>query len=78
MTIKKKYKVRCVDNRPYNPDQKIQNLTKGKVYETYDTPHSSSFTVVNNLGNEVNYLAERFEVITLEELREEKLKEIGI
>jgi len=78
MTIKKKYKVRCVDNRPYGPGQSIQNLTKGKVYETYDTPNSSSFAVVNNLGNEVNYMAERFEVITLEELREEKLKEIGI
>jgi hypothetical protein len=78
MTINKKYKVRCLNNRPLVDGGGIQNLIIGKIYETNDKPYSSYFAVVNDLGNEVCYSAERFEVITLEEFREEKLKEIGI
>lgn len=55
-------------------NEKTQNLTIGKVYETYDRPDYSSVVVINDIGNEVNYSSHRF--ITIEEWRERKLNEI--
>ena len=75
--LKTKCMLRCINNKPGSLSKKTQSLTIGKIYETYDQPYRD-VCVINDLGNEVNYAIERFEVVTLQELREEKLKEIGI
>ncbi len=77
--IKEIFKLRCINNDPFGPDQLIQNLTIGKIYETFDSPYKySSFLVVNDLGDEIDYAASRFEIVTLAQLREEKLRNLGI
>lgn len=75
--MKTKYRIRCINNKPFHPSQTIQNLTIGKIYETYDNP-LRDVCVINDLGIEFNYSMQRFEEVTLGEFREEKLKEIGI
>ena len=75
--MKTKYRIRCINNKPFHIAQEIQNLTIGKIYETYDNP-LLDVCVINDLGIEYNYSMDRFEEVTLEEFREEKLKEIGL
>jgi hypothetical protein len=77
MIEKKKYKVRCIDNKPHHSWQTIQNLTPGKIYETTDSPHRD-ICITNDLNEYVNYSILRFEIVTLQEWRDEKLNEIGI
>lgn len=73
--MKEKFKIVCINNKPMKGvNEKTQNLTIGKVYETYDRPDYSSVVVINDIGNEVNYSSHRF--ITIEEWRERKLNEI--
>lgn len=77
--VKEIFKLRCINNAPFSPDQLIQNLTIGKIYETFDDPYKySSFLVVNDIGDEIQYLSSRFEVVTLQQLREDKLRNLGI
>jgi len=79
MTMKKKYKLRCINNAPFSSDQMTQNLTIGKIYETYDNPNLyNGLLVINDFGDEVHYSASRFVVVTIAQLRDEKLKELGI
>lgn len=75
---KNKIKIRCINNKPFHIDQDIQNLTIGKIYESCDHPDGNAVSTINDLGNEVYYSMKRFELITLKEIREERLKEIGI
>lgn len=73
--MKEKFKIVCINNKPIKRvNEKIQNLTIGKIYETYDRPDYSSIVVINDIGNEVLYSSSRF--ITLEEWRERKLNKI--
>lgn len=71
---RKSYKIVCINNKPIqgSGSGKTQNLTEGKVYQTYDRPDYNDVCVINDKGVEVNYSSSRF--ITLEEWREDKLK----
>ena len=46
-------KIRCINNKPFHPSQTIQNLTIGKIYETYDNPEtiliSNDVCTINDL-----------------------------
>ncbi len=70
---KKIYKVVCINNESSLISNKIQNLTIGKVYETFDSGFSD-ISVVNDLGNYVNYSSGRF--VDLESWREMRINEI--
>jgi hypothetical protein len=72
--MKKPYKIVCINNKPISGSGsgKLQSLTEGKVYQTYDRPDYNDVCVINDKGVEVNYSSSRF--ITLEEWREDKLK----
>jgi hypothetical protein len=73
--MRKKYKIVCVNNKPIEGhSDKIQNLTIGDIYETYDRPDYNDVCVINDLGNEVNYYSGRF--LPLEVWRERKLKKL--
>lgn len=75
--MKEKFKIVCINNKPIKRvNGKAQNLTIGKVYETYDQLDLNliGVCVINDIGNEVNYTSSRF--ITLEEWRECKLNKI--
>ena len=74
--MRKSYKIVCVNNEPIpgSGSGKIQSLTEGKVYQTYDRPDYNDVCVINDKGVEVNYSSSRF--ITLEQWRETKLNKI--
>lgn len=71
--MRKSYQIVCVNNKPIpgSGSGKIQSLTEGKVYKTYDRPDYNDVCVINDKGVEVNYSSSRF--ITIEEWRESKL-----
>lgn len=71
--MRKSYQIVCVNNKPIpgSGSGKIQSLTEGKVYQTYDRPDYNDVCVINDKGVEVNYSSSRF--ITIEEWRESKL-----
>lgn len=73
---RKSYKIVCVNNKPIpgSGSGKLQSLTEGKVYQTYDRPDYNDVCVINDNGVEVNYSSSRF--ITIEEFRENKLNKI--
>jgi hypothetical protein len=73
-------KVMCLYNGEVDGamDSKV-NLTPGKIYEVLGDRVSQSdfvFRIVNDIGKEGNYHHMRFKHI--DEVREEKLKELGI
>ena len=74
--MRKSYKIVCINNKPIlgSGSGKNQNLTEGKVYQTYDRPDYNDVCVINDRGVEVNYSSTRF--ITIEGWRENKLKSI--
>ena len=73
--MRKKYKIVCINNKPIEGhSDKIQNLTIGDIYETYDRPDYNDVCVINDVGNEVNYHSGRF--VTLEAWRDQKLNKI--
>ena len=71
--MRKSYQIVCINNKsiPGSGSGKIQSLTEGKVYQTYDRPDYNDVCVINDNGTEVNYSSSRF--ITIEEWRENKL-----
>jgi hypothetical protein len=71
--MRKFYQIVCINNKsiPGSGSGKMQSLTEGKVYQTYDRPDYNDVCVINDNGTEVNYSSSRF--ITIEEYRENKL-----
>jgi hypothetical protein len=61
-------------------ENEVEEALKREVgtIESCDHPDGNAVSTINDLGNEVYYSMKRFELITLKEIREERLKEIGI
>jgi hypothetical protein len=61
----------CVDNY-----QVEDFLTKGKRYKVYSHDLNPSIRVINDKGTHSSFSSERFQ--SLQDMREEKLKQLGI
>ena len=69
-------KVVCVNNGFVVTGTEPVNLTIGVVYEVMSLDYDGSYEIINDKGSRHYYNIKRF--LSLEDMRDEKLKQLGI